>query len=70
MFEAHSVSITEDEGNWVVGLADSLRAPSHYLLIQRSKQSDEHDRALGMDKLHFEFNDQSRASTAGLTLSV
>lgn len=67
MFTAHNVTVSEDEDCWTVGLVDNVDNPNHYLIIQRGRGFDSQDHLLGMDKVYFEFDDQSRSFYGGVT---
>ena len=66
MFIAHTVGISEDEYCWTVSVCDQPDTVEHYFVVQRSKASDEQDRILGMERLYFEFDDQSRGFYGGV----
>ena len=65
-FHAHCVAV-EDMGDfWLVGLADERLGTRQYLMLQRAREHDEQDVALGMDTYHVERDDQRWSCYGGV----
>lgn len=56
----------EDEFLTMICFADDMNAPSKSVILQNSKEYDEQDRKLGMDKIHIQIEDQSRSLYGGI----
>lgn len=51
----------------ILGFADDEFEPSQFVIIKKAHEYDEQDIKLGMDKLHIQVEDQSRAHYGGIT---
>jgi len=65
-FDASYVFVQDDGYMVMVGFADDEREPSRFVLLQKVKEYDEQDRRLGMDKIHLQVEDESRALYGGI----
>ncbi len=65
-FDAHFVTMTEDDGIAMIGFADAEFATTQYLLIQRSLIPSQQDRELGHDRIHIEFDSQNQSGYGGV----
>jgi hypothetical protein len=52
----------------MIGFADDEHEPSQFVLLQKAKEYDEQDKRLGMDKIHIQVEDESRALYGGIRL--
>lgn len=64
---AACVVCEEQDGNYLLGFADSATDTSKYVMLQRSVELSEQDRNLGFDQPHIEIDDQSRSQYGGIT---
>ena len=66
-FDARVVSGHDpDEGLFLVGFSDDPVDPSRYLLLQRTLEPDDQDRALGHDTYHVEWCEQGQGIYGGI----
>jgi hypothetical protein len=65
-FGAGFVHLQQDEFVAMVGLADDEFDTTQYIIIQRTLQASEQDRALKQDGVHLEVCDQIRSRYGGL----
>ncbi|MCO7470729.1 Imm10 family immunity protein [Stenotrophomonas maltophilia] len=65
-FNANVVFIEDDSHCLIVGLADDADDPSHYLILQSSRDFDEQDIRLGMDRIHLEIGGALQPCYGGL----
>ncbi|HID36512.1 MAG TPA: hypothetical protein EYP39_03925 [Ghiorsea sp.] len=59
-------SFFEDDYMRGVSFSDGNVAPTHFIIFSKSKLEDEQDKGLGMDKVHIQIGDQSRATYGGV----
>ncbi|HEX4965402.1 MAG TPA: Imm10 family immunity protein [Thermoanaerobaculia bacterium] len=64
--EAGFVYWGEDEGVIMVGFADQQYRTEQYVLLQRSTDFSDEDRAFGEDNVHITIDDQSRSQYGGI----
>ncbi len=65
-FASHTFN--EDDGfTAMLGFSDDQFEPSKFLIVQRAHEYDDQDIKLGMDNLHIQLEDQSRAYYGGVT---
>lgn len=64
---ATHVAVDTENGFDILGFYEQDDGGGRYLLLQRSHQFDEQDRALGMDKVHVEISDESRSCYGGIS---
>ncbi len=53
------VTVQNEYGVALLGFADEQFNTTQYLLLQRTLEPDDQDRALGQDRVHIELNDRS-----------
>jgi len=61
-FKANCVTWQNVDGVAMLGFADDEFKTKQYLLLQRKAKPDQKERALGMDKVHFELNSQLKSA--------
>jgi hypothetical protein len=67
-FDASHVFAQDDGYMVMIGFADDEHEPSQFVLLQKAKEYDEQDKRLGMDKIHIQVEDESRALYGGIRL--
>jgi len=65
-FEASHIFLEDDGYAIIIGFANDKDAPSKFVLLQKPKEFDEQDKQLGMDKIHIQIEDESRAAYGGI----
>jgi hypothetical protein len=58
--------VDEDSDVLMVGFADDEFDTKEYILLQKTLVPGQKDKELGLDKVHIEYNDQSRSTYAGI----
>lgn len=61
------IAVDVENGSYVLGFYEREDGSGKYLLLQRSHEFDEQDRALGMGKVHVEISDESRSCYGGIS---
>lgn len=61
-FTASCISWQIEDGVALLGFADDEFHTTQYLLLQRTLEPDQQDRALGMDRVYIEWSEQSRSA--------
>lgn len=51
----------------LIGFSERQGGDGKYLILQRSHEFDEQDRALGMDRVHVQISDESRSCYGGIS---
>lgn len=64
---ATHVAVDTENSFDILGFYEQDDGSGRYLLLQRSHQFDEQDRALGIDKVHVEISDESRSCYGGIS---
>lgn len=67
-FDASHVFAQDDGYMVMIGFSDDEHEPSQFVLLQKAKEYDEQDKRLGMDKIHIQVEDESRALYGGIRL--
>ncbi|MEK5447029.1 Imm10 family immunity protein [Paenibacillus sp. FSL R7-0331] len=67
-FTANFIYAQADDENDVlmIGFADDQYDPQEYILLQLTMHPDEQDLALGFDKIHMTYNDESQSQYGGI----
>lgn len=65
-FNARHITSDDDGSTIVIGFADDEFSPSRYVLIQKSLNTDERDRVMGLNKIHIQIEDESRSGYGGI----
>ncbi|KUP20448.1 Imm10 family immunity protein [Paenibacillus sp. DMB5] len=67
-FTASFIYAQADDENDVlmIGFADDQYEPQEYILLQKTLHPDEQDLALGFDKIHITYNDESQSQYGGI----
>jgi len=66
-FTANHVFNEDDGYTIIIGFTDDELEPSQFIIIQKAHEYDEQDIKLGMDKIHIQVEDQSRAKYGGIS---
>ncbi|WP_185964354.1 Imm10 family immunity protein [Aliikangiella marina] len=68
-YELNASHIFNQDDDYMVmlGFADDEFEPSKFVIIQKAHEYDDQDVKLGMDKLHIQVEDQSRANYGGIS---
>lgn len=64
---ARHIAVHSDGVMDIVGFSERAGGDGRYLILQRSHEFDEQDRALGMDKVHVQISDESRSCYGGIS---
>lgn len=64
---ARYVAMHSDDVMDLIGFSERPGGDGKYLILQRSHEFDEQDRALGMDKIHVQISDESRSCYGGIS---
>lgn len=64
---ARYVAVHSDDVTDLIGFSERPGGDGKYLILQRSHEFDEQDRALGMDKAHVQISDESRSCYGGIS---
>lgn len=67
-FTGNFIYAQADDENDVlmIGFADDQFEPQEYILLQKTMHPDEQDLALGFDKIHITYNDESQSQYGGI----
>lgn len=65
-FSANHISVEDDGYTKIVAFADDELSPSKFIILQKANAHDENERAMGMDKIHIQIEDQSRSRYGGI----
>jgi len=64
------VSIDEENGVLIIGFAESKSDPGRWLILQRTLEASEQDRALGQDVVHISMNSDASGMYGGVMTAV
>lgn len=65
-FSANHISVEDDGYAKIIAFADDEFFPSKSIILQKANAHDENERAMGMDKIHIQIEDQSRSRYGGI----
>lgn len=64
---ANHIFVQEDDLMKIISFADDEFSPSKFLILQKAAASNESERAMSMDKIHIQIEDESRSSYGGIS---
>lgn len=66
-FNANHIVVEQDEFMEMICFADDEFSPSKFVILQKSAVNNEDERAMGMDKIHIQVEDESRSTYGGIS---
>lgn len=66
-FSANHIVVEEDEFMKMISFADDEFSPSKFVILQKAAANNESERAMGMDKIHIQIEDESRSNYGGIS---
>lgn len=64
---ANHIFVQEDDLMKIISFADDEFSPSKFLILQKAAASNESERAMSVDKIHIQIEDESRSSYGGIS---
>lgn len=65
-FSANHIFVEDDGYAKIIAFADDEFSPSKSIILQKTNAHDECERAMGMDNIHIQIEDQSRSRCGGI----